>query len=85
MFWLQKASDETSENVTARSNFERERIQQARRIMKPFFLRRLKRDVLRDLPPKTEEIFRVPLHPEQKKIYDEALQNIRQKVAAAKG
>jgi SWI/SNF-related matrix-associated actin-dependent regulator 1 of chromatin subfamily A len=83
--FVQKGLDsDTNETISARSNYERDRIQQARRIMKPFFLRRLKRDVLRDLPPKTEEVHRVALHPEQKKIYDEALQDIRRKVADAK-
>lgn len=42
MVFLQRA--DTSGN---KGRFERERIEQAKRIMKPFFLRRLKCDVLK--------------------------------------
>lgn len=38
------------------SKFEQNQINQAKRIMKPFLLRRLKSDVLRSLPLKTDEI-----------------------------
>ncbi|KAF4529624.1 hypothetical protein B566_EDAN017070 [Ephemera danica] len=37
-------------------SFEKEKIMQAKRIMEPFVLRRLKKDVLSYLPPKTEVI-----------------------------
>lgn len=50
--------------------FEKEQIEQAKRIMKPFVLRRLKRDVLRDLPKKTEELVEVPMIPSQKIQYE---------------
>lgn len=38
------------------SKFEQTQIDQAKRIMKPFLLRRLKNDVLRSLPTKTEKV-----------------------------
>ena len=44
-----------------RSTYEQERILHAKRIMKPFFLRRLKTEVLKNLPKKTEEVIKVPL------------------------
>merc|ERR1719195_760478 len=44
-----------------RSKFEMDRIQHAKRIMKPFFLRRLKADVLKALPEKTIELLKVPM------------------------
>ena len=41
-----------------RSKYEQDRIQHAKRIMKPFFLRRLKSEVMAHLPKKTEEILK---------------------------
>lgn len=60
--------------------FEREQIIQAKRIMKPFVLRRLKEDVLQDLPPKTDTVVHVPMVPTQKERY-EALVNTFQNVS----
>jgi SNF2 family DNA or RNA helicase len=37
--------------------------------MKPFFLRRLKSEVLTDLPCKTEEVIRVPMSTAQHDLY----------------
>ncbi len=37
--------------------------------MKPFFLRRLKADVLQSLPAKTEEVLRVPMTADQHELY----------------
>ena len=45
----------------SRSSYEASRIEEAKQIMSPFFLRRLKRDVLRDLPTKREEVLRVTM------------------------
>ncbi|KAJ8972627.1 hypothetical protein NQ314_000083 [Rhamnusium bicolor] len=52
-------------------SFEREQIEQAKRIMKPFVLRRLKCDVLQDLPKKTDHIIKIPLAPTQKEQYEQ--------------
>lgn len=38
------------------SKFEQTQIDQAKRIMKPFLLRRLKDDVLKSLPQKTDQV-----------------------------
>ncbi|XP_066137472.1 SWI/SNF-related matrix-associated actin-dependent regulator of chromatin subfamily A containing DEAD/H box 1 homolog [Euwallacea fornicatus] len=56
------------ENVPS---FEREQIEQAKRIMKPFVLRRLKRDVLQDLPKKTDLVVTVSMAPTQKEHYEQ--------------
>ncbi|XP_076250237.1 SWI/SNF-related, matrix-associated actin-dependent regulator of chromatin, subfamily a, containing DEAD/H box 1 [Rhynchophorus ferrugineus] len=55
--------------------FEREQIEQAKRIMKPFVLRRLKRDVLQDLPKKTDHIVNVSMAPTQKEQYGDLVQS----------
>ncbi|XP_042229687.1 SWI/SNF-related matrix-associated actin-dependent regulator of chromatin subfamily A containing DEAD/H box 1 homolog [Homarus americanus] len=62
-----------SEGNGNKGRFERERIEQAKRIMKPFFLRRLKCDVLKDLPPKHDEITFTPMSQRQKEIYSETV------------
>ncbi|KAH0954847.1 hypothetical protein HN011_009740 [Eciton burchellii] len=50
--------------------FEREQVKNAKEIMRPFVLRRLKSEVLRDLPYKKDEITRCELIEKQRKIYD---------------
>jgi hypothetical protein len=65
IFLLQRNQGEDEE----RSRYEKSRIAHAKRIMKPFFLRRLKTEVLTDLPKKSEEVMRIPMNPEQKEAY----------------
>lgn len=48
-----------------------------RRMITPFILRRLKRDVLTDLPEKLEEIYYAPLEGEQKELYDARRQRLK--------
>lgn len=52
-----------------KTQFEKERIEQAKKIMKPFVLRRLKEDVLKDLPKKSEETIMCPMSGRQAKLY----------------
>ncbi|KAG6452871.1 hypothetical protein O3G_MSEX007839 [Manduca sexta] len=53
--------------------FEQSQINQARRIMKPFVLRRLKRDVLQDLPTKTCHTELVPMSDKQQRLYKDLI------------
>jgi len=48
--------------------------------IKPFMLRRVKSEVARDLPPKTEQTIKIPLAPEQQELYDKVRAMTRQKV-----
>ena len=50
----------------------------------PFILRRMKSEVLRELPPKTENVRRVELEAEQRKLYLAAVVDAREKLRAAK-
>lgn len=50
----------------------------------PFILRRMKSEVLRELPPKTENIHRIELDEEQRKLYLAAVVDARDKLRAAK-
>lgn len=51
-------------------------------LVSPFVLRRLKADVLKDLPEKQESVIYVPLEGEQRKLYDACEQNLRQDLLA---
>ncbi|MBE6122556.1 MAG: helicase [Erysipelotrichaceae bacterium] len=48
-----------------------------RKIASPFILRRMKTDVLQDLPPKMEEVIYAPLEEEQRDIYQASVMNLR--------
>ncbi|MFA6914990.1 MAG: DEAD/DEAH box helicase [Parachlamydiales bacterium] len=50
------------------------------RLIKPFILRRKKEDVLRELPPKIEEVAHCPLLNNQRKLYNEVITQQRPKV-----
>lgn len=56
-------------NGIEQPKFEREQVSNAKQIMKPFILRRLKSEVLRDLPVKTEQVIRCSLDTKQHKLY----------------
>ncbi|TRY86529.1 hypothetical protein DNTS_010147 [Danionella cerebrum] len=59
------------------SSFHKERITQARLIMKPFILRRVKREVLKQLPPKLEKIEMCPMSGPQQKLYEDLFKRIK--------
>lgn len=54
-----------------------------KRVVKPFILRRLKAEVLTELPPKTESVIASPLEGEQKKLYESNLALIRSSLKAS--
>jgi len=56
---------------------------QLRRLVRPFLLRRMKKDVLKELPPKIEYIRRIPLSEEEKKVYFASSAAARQSLAAS--
>ena len=64
---------------------DRDAMQRLHRLVSPFILRRLKRDVLAELPPKTETVLRVPLEGEQRKLYVASSLTARDTLAAALG
>lgn len=55
--------------------FEQSQITQAKRIMRPFVLRRLKRDVLKDLPRKTDHTVSCAMSDEQQRKYKELIES----------
>jgi len=66
-----------SQEDDQRSHYEQDRIAHAKRIMKPFFLRRLKKDVLTDLPKKTDRLIRVPMVERQNRLYYELVSSYK--------
>lgn len=52
-----------------------------KRLVSPFILRRLKKDVLTELPEKTETVLYTQLAPEQKKLYFANLTSMQQELA----
>ncbi|XP_076386419.1 SWI/SNF-related, matrix-associated actin-dependent regulator of chromatin, subfamily a, containing DEAD/H box 1 isoform X2 [Megachile rotundata] len=53
--------------------FEQEQVKNAKQIMRPFVLRRLKSEVLQDLPTKTENVIKCPLTEKQQKLYTDLI------------
>ena len=51
---------------------DKKKLEEIRKLVRPFILRRRKEDVLLDLPEKIEEVLFVDLSAEQRKLYEEA-------------
>ena len=56
-------------------------LEQLRRLVEPFVLRRLKKDVLHELPPKTEQTLLIPLDEQQRMLYAANLSQARQQLS----
>ena len=69
-----KDDDEETKNLI-KVNLQENLIKNLHTILKPFILRRLKRDVIRNLPPKKEYLIHIPLTKVQKSLYFDAINN----------
>ncbi|TNN19311.1 ATP-dependent helicase fft2 [Schistosoma japonicum] len=70
--------DQTSANSNSvRSSFEEERLVQAKNLLQPFCLRRLKSQVLSQLPPKTTEVVSVSMTKSQAAHYHDLVKRLR--------
>lgn len=58
-------------------NSDDKRLEQLKRMVSPFILRRLKKDVLMDIPDKLEEVYYAKLEGDQRKVYDAEVTKIR--------
>ncbi|MPQ44415.1 DEAD/DEAH box helicase [Clostridium tarantellae] len=54
--------------------------QELKKLIKPFILRRIKKDVMEELPDKIEKKFFVEMTEEQKKVYSTFVKNIQKKI-----
>ncbi|KAL7846884.1 hypothetical protein SRHO_G00218640 [Serrasalmus rhombeus] len=59
------------------SSFERDRIAHAKLIMKPFILRRIKSEVLKQLPAKEEQIEFCAMSEKQQQLYDDLFNKLK--------
>uniref|UniRef100_W5N5I9 DNA helicase n=1 Tax=Lepisosteus oculatus TaxID=7918 RepID=W5N5I9_LEPOC len=66
------------------STFERERIAHAKQIMKPFILRRVKNEVLKQLPSKEEKIEFCAMTEKQGKLYSALFEKLKRSVNGEK-
>nr|XP_039271624.1 SWI/SNF-related matrix-associated actin-dependent regulator of chromatin subfamily A containing DEAD/H box 1-like isoform X2 [Styela clava] len=70
----------TMSNSDKKGKFAKERIKDAKDIMQPFVLRRLKDDVLKQLPSKESELILCEMTKDQKKLYEETKERFRLKL-----
>ncbi|GAB0093445.1 SWI/SNF-related matrix-associated actin-dependent regulator of chromatin subfamily A containing DEAD/H box 1 homolog [Sergentomyia squamirostris] len=77
--------EEASNGGSPTETFEQSQIDQAKRIMKPFVLRRLKKDVLKYLPPKTDEVKRIPMTEAQEIKYKDLVRMYTLESGVVKG
>lgn len=70
-------------NDEKRSRYEQERIAQAKQIMRPFVLRRLKSEVLSQLPQKLEEVEYCTMTPDQQELYDRLIKSFNTQISAS--
>ncbi|XP_077457544.1 SWI/SNF-related matrix-associated actin-dependent regulator of chromatin subfamily A containing DEAD/H box 1A-like [Stigmatopora argus] len=59
------------------SQFEKDRISEAKRIMKPFILRRVKNEVLKQLPDKKEKVKYCSMSEKQEVLYQKLLKKLK--------
>ncbi|XP_042909421.1 SWI/SNF-related matrix-associated actin-dependent regulator of chromatin subfamily A containing DEAD/H box 1 homolog isoform X2 [Parasteatoda tepidariorum] len=69
-----------SKTEGSKNSYEKERIDHAKRIMKPFVLRRLKKEVLKDLPAKHDEIRFCIMVDDQEKKYNDLIKKFSAEV-----
>ncbi|XP_031755390.1 SWI/SNF-related matrix-associated actin-dependent regulator of chromatin subfamily A containing DEAD/H box 1 isoform X2 [Xenopus tropicalis] len=62
--------------------FEKERIAHAKQIMKPFILRRVKSEVLKQLPPKQDKIKFCQMSKKQEQLYSDLLNKLKKSIDA---
>ncbi|RTG90531.1 SWI/SNF-related matrix-associated actin-dependent regulator of chromatin subfamily A [Schistosoma bovis] len=72
-----REEDQSANNTPIRSSFEEERLVQAKSLLQPFCLRRLKSQVLGQLPPKTSEVVLVAMTKTQATHYHDLVKRLR--------
>ena len=71
--------------IPIESNKNTEKLQALKTLMSPYILRRLKSDVLTELPPKTEQTIYIEPSQEEKAFYEALRQNAMKNIAALEG
>lgn len=81
LFSYKKFKEEMESSIIAGTNGEEQKdtkaLNRLKNIVRPFILRRLKEDVLKDLPKKLEHVVYAKMEGEQQKLYDARVQRLK--------
>ena len=81
LFSYKKFKEEIESSIIAGTNGEEQKdpkaLNRLKNIVRPFILRRLKEDVLKDLPKKLEHVVYAKMEGEQQKLYDARVQRLK--------
>ncbi|XP_040183833.1 SWI/SNF-related matrix-associated actin-dependent regulator of chromatin subfamily A containing DEAD/H box 1 [Rana temporaria] len=77
---LKRMFSSKAKSTDEQSTFEKGRIAHAKRIMRPFILRRVKSEVLKQLPPKQDHIKFCPLSKKQQQLYNDLMNKLKRSV-----
>ncbi|XP_071973941.1 SWI/SNF-related matrix-associated actin-dependent regulator of chromatin subfamily A containing DEAD/H box 1 isoform X2 [Engystomops pustulosus] len=69
-----------AKSTDEQSTFEKERIAHAKLIMKPFILKRVKSEVLKQLPPKQDHITFCQMSKKQQQLYDDLMVKLKRSI-----
>jgi ATP-dependent helicase STH1/SNF2 len=73
--WFNTPFAATGEKIEVNEEEQLLIIKRLHKVLRPFLLRRLKKEVEKDLPDKTERILKTPLSAIQQKLYSQVLQS----------
>lgn len=76
--YLGTNKDFKKQYITPIENGDRDKQQMLRRKIEPFILRRLKSEVLTELPEKTEKVIKIKMDSDQQKVYDATALQLKQ-------
>ncbi|XP_073494285.1 SWI/SNF-related matrix-associated actin-dependent regulator of chromatin subfamily A containing DEAD/H box 1 isoform X1 [Phyllobates terribilis] len=77
---LKRMFSSKAKSTDEQSTFEKERIAHAKLIMKPFILKRVKSEVLKQLPPKQDHIKFCQMSKNQQQLYDELMIKLKRSI-----
>ncbi|XP_077133379.1 SWI/SNF-related matrix-associated actin-dependent regulator of chromatin subfamily A containing DEAD/H box 1 isoform X1 [Ranitomeya variabilis] len=77
---LKRMFSSKAKSTDEQSTFEKERIAHAKLIMKPFILKRVKSEVLKQLPPKQDHVEFCQMSKNQQQLYDELMIKLKRSI-----
>ncbi|NXY45405.1 SMRCD regulator, partial [Ceuthmochares aereus] len=77
---IQRMFSSKAKTAEEQSIYEKERIAHAKQIIKPFILRRVKEEVLKQLPPKKDLIELCPMSEKQEQLYCDLLNKLKKSI-----
>ncbi|XP_030046556.1 SWI/SNF-related matrix-associated actin-dependent regulator of chromatin subfamily A containing DEAD/H box 1 isoform X2 [Microcaecilia unicolor] len=80
---LKRLFSTKAKSTDEQSTFEKERIAHAKQIMKPFILRRVKIEVLKQLPPKQDRIEFCPMTDRQDQLYADLFNKFKKSISSS--